>query len=80
MRGSEPQDGLFGGSATAGLMIERGLGSGLLTERLRVRSSRCRRPLVVINGRFGVLAQVRCSQSAAGVNVEHAQRSEHERR
>src|SRR5688500_19625707 len=28
MRGSEPQDGLFGGSAAAGLKVERGPGGG----------------------------------------------------
>jgi len=39
---------------------------------------------VIINGRFmagnQVLAQQRCSVRVVGVNVEHAQRSEHERR
>src|SRR4051794_21554806 len=55
LRGLVPQDGLFGGSGAGGSGIERGpyalrllLGAagelrlGLLTERSRVRSSRCR--------------------------------------
>ena len=39
--GQKPQDGLFGGSATAGLRTSVARW-GLLTERSRVRSSRCR--------------------------------------
>jgi hypothetical protein len=54
MRGSEPQDGLFGGSAAAGLKIERGpLGAAHRT----VAGSLLTLPspgLVIINGRFVV--------------------------
>jgi hypothetical protein len=83
MRGLVPQDGLFGGSGAAGLKNERGLGgaahSAFADSLLTLPS-----PLVingrVLRGGAVVLAQRACSGNAAAVNVEHAQRSEHERR
>jgi hypothetical protein len=83
MRGSEPQDGLFGGSGTAGLKIERGpVGAAHRT----VADSLLTLPSpgsVIINGRSWLSSSLNGALAPGArseVNVEHAQRSEHERR
>jgi len=70
MRGLVPQDGLFGGSGTAGLGNERGSpGEGLLIVPPADSLLTLPSPLVLINGRFPgvvVLAQRRCSGERGG--------------
>jgi hypothetical protein len=83
MRGSEPQDGVFGGSAAAGLKVERGPvqggsqnGCGFAPHAVVIGS-------VVINGRSCLPSSLNGAPgwgARSQVNVEHAQRSEHERR
>src|SRR3954467_11201532 len=77
-----PQDGLFGGSGTAGLatsVAPEGAAHSAVADSLLTLPSPGSCSSKDVGGPM-VLAQWRCSGSGARVNVEHAQRSEHERR
>ena len=92
MRGLVPQDGLFGGSGAADLIIERGPGEGCSQKGRGFAPHAAVIHPMLINGRLrgepgpGLRDFIRprstaaFSGSAGRVNVEHAQRSEHERR
>ncbi len=81
-----PQDGLFGWNLAAGLRVERGPCFGVAHRSVADRSSRCGSPplwnpsdvlWVETLAGFSIGADERPGDE--GVNVERAQRSEHER-